>query len=478
MPKNKLPLTLLALELLIMNLYISIFLLLISSFFTACAPKQDMLKADSLIATGKYKQAAAFTESKIDIDDKFSRNNLLWSLQNGSANFFAKDENRSIKQFDNSEFLIKHYRERVLAKNISDTFTSTLLNDTTRPYMGTQYDGIMANTYKAIDYMKLGDKDAARVEFNRAIDRQRRAKIYFNDIIQKEQKAIKEKEKESLEDGKNIKVSDSVIDRTISQNYPSLKAYKPYPNFVNPMSTYLAALFARADDSEAKAYTLFKEALGMMPQNHDVKDDYNNNRSKEMVWVIFENGQAPVLKELRMDFPLWIFSNKLSYVSVALPKLVERKQAYTHLNVKLDNNQTIQTKFLSSMDRVIKTEFEKNYSSVVKRAILSTATKAAINYTIQENANQNSSSGIAAAISIAAAIYQIASTQADTRIWSTLPKEFQLARFSRPQDGTIDLLTPNNILIQNIELPQSDNTIIYVKIATPYALASVRVIPF
>ena len=64
------------------------------------------------------------------------------------------------------------------------------VNDTTSPYIGTQYDGVMANTYKAIDYLALGDNEGARVEFNRAIDRQRRAKAYYAELIEKNREAI------------------------------------------------------------------------------------------------------------------------------------------------------------------------------------------------------------------------------------------------------------------------------------------------
>jgi len=62
---------------------------------------------------------------------------------------------------------MKYYREQILAKDVAQTLKSTLLNDTTRPYIGTEYDGVMANTYKAIDYMQKGDTSSARVEFNR-----------------------------------------------------------------------------------------------------------------------------------------------------------------------------------------------------------------------------------------------------------------------------------------------------------------------
>ena len=448
---------------------------LIILLLTACTPKQAMVKVDTHISHGEYKKAAKVASKQIDKSDLYAKNNLLWELESGSAYFYDKDTNNTIKAFNNSELILKHFQEQILAKDISQTLTSTLLNDTTRPYIGTQYDAIMVNTYKALEYMASGDMNSARVEFNRAIDRQRRAKIYFSEMIQKEKDAITKKEQESIKDGKNLKVDNSVINSKLSQEYPSLYAYKPYPDFINPITSYLAALFARADGNAQKAEFLFKEAYGMMPDNEYVKSDLQNDNYDQTVWLIFENGQAPVLKEWRIDFPIWIFSNNLSFISIALPKLVERHLAYSYLAIKLDKEKTIQTKFLSSMDRVIKTEFTKSYKSTVNRAILSAATKAAISYAIHQ---QGSNSNAAMFMSLAASVYQIASTQADTRIWTTLPKEFQLAKFQRPQNGVINIVTPSNLHIKKIKLPNADNILIYVKIATPNARASVRVIPF
>ncbi len=446
-------------------------------FINGCAPKQAMLKADTLVAHGFYKDAAKFTDSKIDKNNLYAKNNLLWSLQSGVSYFYASDNNKSIKYFDDSETIMKFYRQQILAKDISQTLKSTLLNDTTRPYIGTEYDGIMANTYKAISYMALKDTDGARVEFNRAVDRQRRAKIFFSKMINKERSAIEKKELESKRSGKNFEIDDTYKNSLINQKYPSLHAYKPYPDFINPITTYLAGLFARADGANSKADSLLKEAYGMMPENENVRLDLEEDITEPTVWLVFENGQAPILKEWRIDFPIWIFTNKLSYISVALPKLLLRYKAYNYLIIKDDTDKITQTKFFSSMDRVIQTEFAKSYDATVRRAILSTATKTAINYAIQEQ-TKNNNSGLAAFVSVASTIYQVASTQADTRSWTTLPKEFQLARFKRPKSGNISIRASNNLLIKNIKLPISQHTLIYVKIATTNAQASVKVIPF
>ncbi len=455
-------------------------------FFSGCAPKKAMMEVDVLVASGHYKAAAQKADSHLDKSDKYDIDNLLWHLENGSSLLYAEENNVSIDAFNESEYLMKHYREQILASDVSQTLSSILINDTTRPYIGSSYDGVMLNTYKAINYMSLDDMDAARVEFNRAVDRQRRAKVFFAEMIDKEREAIEHKESQENDVYVSKSMQNPDVGTRLEQGYPSLHAFEAYPDFVNPMTTYLAGIFSMANGEYEKAHTLLKESYGMMGDNLDVQADFqeveltleSGKKVKEpMVWVIFENGQAPILQEWRIDLPVFIVSSKLNYISVALPRLVERKKAYEYLSIVTNKDEHLLSRHLCSMDRVIKTEFEKEYESIVRRAILSVATKTTIQYALQEQHNNNGSN-ISALISMAATVYQIASTQADTRIWSTLPKEFQLARFVRPDDGNVQIMTPDGKLISRLELPKRENVLIYVKIATPNAVASVSVIPF
>ncbi|HZI31747.1 MAG TPA: hypothetical protein VFF11_05360, partial [Candidatus Binatia bacterium] len=48
-------------------------------------------------------------------------------------------------------------------------------------------------------------------------------------------------------------------------------------------------------------------------------------------------------------------------------------------------------------------------------------------------------------VQLATAAYQMAVNIADTRTWTTLPKEFQICRFPTPPDGRIELSTPNGM---------------------------------
>ena len=67
---------------------------------------------------------------------------------------------------------------------------------------------------------------------------------------------------------------------------------------------------------------------------------------------------------------------------------------------------------------------------------------------------------------IGTAVYQAAVNIADERTWTTLPKEFQVCRFSTPPDRKIVLETPDGI--QKIPVTIGDGTIniVYVKSIT------------
>jgi len=466
---------------------IGLFAILALLLLSGCAPKKAMVNNDTLVAQGHYAKAAIASEKEIDTSDRTQRNNLLWSLNAGLAHRFDHNNSASIKAFDESEWLIKHYQEQLLNADIGQGASSVLVNDTTRPYVGTQYDGVMANTYKAIDYMAMGDIDGARVEFNRAIDRQRRAKAFYAQMIEKNREAV---EQEQRKDNKGVNTDDSMpeAERALQEKYPSLYAFEAYPDFINPMVSYLAGIFALSEGDNQKAFTLLKEAYGMNRDNGYIADDlaYVDRRldgsaedGEAFVWVVIEDGQAPVKTEWRMDVPVWIFSNNLNYVSLALPRIHPRASAYEGYSIAV-GDKVNNSKLLSDMDRVVMTEFKKEYPAIVRRALFSATTKAIIQYQTQRQAQENDGkSGLAFALaSIATTVYTIASTQADTRTWTTLPKRFDLIRLERPENGKFTIKTSTGLSLPEIDLPLSEHTLVYVKMSTAGAKPSVSIIPF
>jgi len=158
----------------------------------------------SSMKTGNYKKIAQDLK-------KNQKDDLLWYLDAGSIERFAKDYNASTFFFDKSEEKIKQYDKEVLAGKIMANIGAVMTNDTFMDYRPKIYEGILVNTYKGMNFLNENDFSNARVEFNRALERQRRAKEFFAKEISQEKKKIEEEETKKLKkkkiDPKKVKKS-------------------------------------------------------------------------------------------------------------------------------------------------------------------------------------------------------------------------------------------------------------------------------
>lgn len=167
-------------------------------FFAGCAGTTPDLGSvgksgnyESSVKTGNYK--AIVKKMK-----KNPKDDLLWYLDAGLISKYAKDHNATITFFDKAEGKIKQYDKKVLAGTILANVGAVLTNDTFMDYQPKIYEGIMVNTYKGMDFLDNGDFSNARVEFNRALERQRRAKEFFAKEINQEKKKIKAQEAKKM----------------------------------------------------------------------------------------------------------------------------------------------------------------------------------------------------------------------------------------------------------------------------------------
>ena len=145
-----------------------------------------------------YREVAEYAEKKVN--NWLREVDLFWALQAASARRNLGDYAKSNAWFDVAEKQYKAYNEDDILDTALSGIASILINDQAVAYKGEVYDGVLMNTYKAMNYMALADYKSARVEFNRALDRQRRAKITFAQEIK-----LREKELASNKDGKIIK---------------------------------------------------------------------------------------------------------------------------------------------------------------------------------------------------------------------------------------------------------------------------------
>jgi len=395
---------------------------------------------------------------------------IIWRLEQAAvmrANGQYEDSN---KAFTQAEEQIDKYIESAKV-HVGAEAGALLSNQANLPYQGHYYDAIMLNTYKALNYLTLGDIEKARPEFIRAYQRQQ-------DAVEENRKRIEKIQNEAASHTNSVAIhkaqDDPKFQSAFQTNYTALDNLKPYSDYVNPFTVYLDGLYFMANAADAsdleRAHKSFERVGGFVGDNDFIKQDLatvdglmNGKRLEPTTYVIFETGCAPERGQTRIDVPIVLA--KVSYVGAAFPTLQFQNSYVPGLTVTA-NNTNLNTALLSSMDSVIGLDFKNEMPMIMTKTIASTVTKAAAAYAINDAANQQSAmAGLFSQVLTAA--YQASVNIADTRTWTTLPKEFQFCRIPTPADHKLDLATSDGLEKASITLNDSAVNLVYVKSISP-----------
>lgn len=167
---------------------------------------------------------------------------------------------RSVSAFDEAARRIDEY-EAAAKIRVGSEAGALFTNQANLPYRGRAYDKVMLHTYQALNYLQLGDSDAARVELNRALQRQRDAVAANAKRIQEAQDLAKEAESGGVKDEQGRQGSSYDVDRAKSDPRTAAgiggieskfnSAILPYGDYVNPFTTFLDALVFTHQGSDA-----------------------------------------------------------------------------------------------------------------------------------------------------------------------------------------------------------------------------------
>jgi hypothetical protein len=390
---------------------------------------------------------ALVAANKMAANNADNKDTVIWRLEQGAilrANGQYDDSN---KAFDAAQEKIDDYEQKAKVRVGQET-AAMLSNQAELDYEGRAYDGVMLNTYKALNYLNLGEPDKARPELIRAYQRQQDAVENNKKRIEKAQEeAAQSKDSETIKKAQN----DPQLQAQIENVSTNLSHLKTYADYVNPFTVYLDGLYFMADAADGsdleRARKSFQRVVEMAPDNPYLKEDLamvdgliNNGRLPEpTTFVIFETGCAPVRDQLRISVPI-IIAN-VSYVGAAFPTLKPHGNYLPSLTIRA-GGQTVTTSLVSDMDSVIGLDFKNELPVVITKTIASAVIKGVAAYAANKAAGQqNDWAGLV--MRLGTAIYQAAVNIADERTWTTLPKEFQVCQFATPPDRKIELEPPD-----------------------------------
>ena len=203
------------------------------------------------------------------------------------------------------------------------------------------------------------------------------------------------------------------------------------------------------------------------------------------VWVVYEEGLAPEIKEKVIKFPFPTKSG-MKMVNFSLPEFVSKAHSYRNLTVDTSDGKYV-TQPLVDMERVIKTEYQRRYPAEVAKGIVyliaSIAAQEIASQAITKSSfgkkldkkmakhggllgdlgkNKLGSKAVASAASVA--IAEVISNKIDTTAWSSLPKEIQIAKLKMPKDRNVKIITAGALKTAKLKIDDKiNNAIIYIR---------------
>lgn len=469
-----------------------------------CRTTEDVLRDyEAALVAGNY---GAPVDETIELASKKDGSQLLWQLMAGGALYMADDKARAQAIFDAAEdAMIANDKTSVFAR-AGDGALAMMTNDKAFDYDGGGQDRVFTCLYKAIDYITAGNVNAARTEFNRAAQHQEnwiweRRK----DVAAAAERMRRDASSYASQNNAQMQGSDSQVagvlanasfSAQLQQNCNfnpatsgNLDALAPR-DYMNTYVEHVAGVFRWLRGDGGSDY--LKDVAALCPANSVAANDFagaaGGRRPVEQVWIWAEDGLCPTREEWRLDLPLFFMpfvGNYAPYVGMALPVLRMRGAGATSWRVAASSGAVVQMEELADVDRLLKTEYDVYMRGAIAREITRTMVKAGVQVALGVAADAaerramkkgNSADYWALRMSqMAVAAWAMATTGADLRSWTALPKTVKVARVTRPADGRIDVWADG----QKIELTlEPGNTLVFIRKPSPQATPAVKQVTF
>lgn len=377
---------------------------------------------------GDFKTAAALI-----VEPKANQNNYTLNLlEKARLYYLANDWTQSRKDFALvSEVLDEDAaKAKLRLSSGAANMASLVTSDNVITYQVPPYEQTMLHSYQALNYLFLGQLEGALVEVRRA------------NLVQ--EKALKE----HLYD---LDKGDINVDKqSFNHVYPSMSAMigDIKNGFQNAYTFYLSGLLYEAALQPNDAYIDYKRALEIYPNNHYLQKDVLRLATKlgmtadltaltakygayeapkmanagELV-ILIENGAINPKQEVSLNLPIFSAVNQPRLFSFALPVYNGTLVKYPSLTINLAG-QTYTSEQIVRLQSLAAKELQQQMPSLLTRQALRLVAKENLRTTMSQQGGDIGN--------ILAVLYNVASEQADTRSWLTLPDEVQILRLSLP----------------------------------------------
>lgn len=365
---------------------------------------------------------------------KQKRNRLLYLLNQGTLHFYANNPAESNRFFNDADLFLED-----LDKERLKNATGYLLNPNIKTYHGESFEKVLIHYYKILNFLQLGQPEAALVECKRMQLRLQNNIDYF-------------KQKCKYKDDAFVHLLTGMV-YEMQADYNN--AYIAYKNAVEIYQNQYNTNYGTLVPNQLKS-DLIKMALlnGFTEEANKFMVDFNLTESQVLadtanVFLFWNNGLCPIKdedqimftanaqtdfvyfknKDLDIVIPYQLNHNdsnlrKLTFVRVVFPKYVSRVPVVTSGKITSDSFPIHQTfEEIQPVDHIAYTSLSDRMFKEISEAVI----RAAFKQTAALSAGSKDD-GLATALSLLAAVTE----QADTRNWQTLPFNINYCKVALP----------------------------------------------
>ena len=407
-------------------------------------------------------------------DEAFDgKNRLLYFLERGMLLHVDGQYRESNAAFEDA----KRVGDELYTLSLSNEGFSLMTNDYALDYAGENFERTLIHLFAALNYVQLGEPDAALVEVRQVGDYLRELQI------------------DSM--NQNVYQEDAFARYLSALLFESSGEFNSaFIDYKKAASAYLAY---SSDYAVSRPDSLMTNAervairLGSWAQN-DLHDLGSGAAPRILpvgageIVVLHYNGLSPIKDQDRYTIPFseaWLLAGAVQaafhgnnqteinhaiaiasqmsgvdVVSVTFPKFVDRPYAIARMKPTAAGALEISRPELVEDIGAIA---EKDLADRIVRIRARTIARAAIKYALQKGAEEAARQAggeyaglIQAVIQIAGNVGRYASEQADKRVWSTLPDQIWMSSVVLPEgthDLSVDFLNAQQIIVESRVIP-------------------------
>ncbi len=365
------------------------------------------------------------------------RNRLLYLMNAGWINHATGNYEASNNDFNKADNLIEDQ-----VKNLGNEALALMTNPMVKPYKAEDFEKVMVNYYKALNYLKLHNWEDALVEC-------RRINLKLNEINDK------------YHDHKNRYSNDAFANLMMGLIYEASgdnnNAFIAYRNAYDVYEKLYTPEFGISAPEQLKVDILrMAKKLGFNDQFNEYQSKFGLTIPEEHtgegeVIFLWQTGLGPVKAEntisfavikgeggyvtfsnteMGISFPFYAGTDKdgktdfsdLNFASVAFPKYLVRPPLYTHAIIKSESD-SVSLELAEDVNAIALKTLHDRMIREMSNSLLRLATKQAMEQGVRK---QNKYAGTLMSI------INMATESADTRNWQTLPFSISYARLKLP----------------------------------------------